>query len=206
MAQLTKKNRQQLLEFLYENCFKFSDTPTYPLASGLLSRFYIDCKISFSYAKIRTLIGELLYEKIQGVEANAIGGLALGAYPLAIAVSDVAFKYGRDLRAFVVRKEAKAHGLRKILEGDVQKGDRVVIVDDVITSGISTIEAICKSREAGLEVVKVIALIDRQEERGREKIQEQHVDFESIFTIQDLQGMLNEGKSSMAHRTGPSSR
>lgn len=183
MTTLWKTKKERLLEILFETSFQHAPTPMYPLASGTLSHYYIDCKKAFSYPEARTLIGELMYEKIIDVNADAIGGIALGAYPLAIAISDIAYKKGYLLRVFVVRKESKDHGLKKTLEGDIKKGDRVVIVEDVVTTGRSTIEAIEKSREAGLEIVKVIALIDRQEGKGR-------VECESLFTLQDFISLL----------------
>ena len=162
------------------------------LASGRTSRYYIDCKLAFSFPEARRLMGELMFEAISGIDADAIGGLALGAYPVAIAVSDFAYTRKYPLRVFVARKDAKSHGLKKVLEGKIQKGDRVVIVDDVITTGESTIDAIKKSREAGLEVVKAIALIDRQEAGGRENIEACGVDFQAVFTLSDFLGLIRE--------------
>ena len=187
---LSKKKR--LLEILFETSFHASPTPRYPLSSGIVSRYYIDCKIAFSYPEARALIGELILERIQDLHVEAVGGLVLGAYPVAIAVSDAAYAKGTVLRAFVVRKEPKTHGMRKYVEGHVNKGDRVVIVDDVITSGSSTIQAILKSREEGLEVVKVIAIVDRQEARGRENIEQHQVPFEALFTLQDFKALVSE--------------
>lgn len=187
--QAIPSKRERLLQILVEtNSFKSSPTPCFPLASGELSEFYIDCKVALSYPEARQFVGELILERIQHLRIDAVGGLLIGAYPIAIAVSDAAFRSsGRVLRAFVIRKEAKKHGLKKLVEGDVRKGDRVLIVDDVITSGKSTIEAITKSREEGLEVVGTIAMIDRQEQNGRENIKAQGVTFEALCTLNDLQ-------------------
>jgi len=184
---------ERLLQILVETqSFKFTETPTFPLASGVLSRYYVDCKIGLSYPEMRQAVGQLMNERVAGMPLDAVGGLLIGAYPIAIAVSDVAYLTGRELRAFVVRKEAKAHGLKKLIEGDVKKGDRVLIVDDVITSGKSTIEAIQKSRDAGLQVLKAIAIIDRQEQEGRKNIEAEGVPFEALCTLDDLRKMREE--------------
>lgn len=190
-------NKEKALKFLFRNSFKFNPDNPFPLASGIKSPYYIDCKISFSYPEIRKIFGELIYEVIPNTEINAIGGLALGAIPLAIAASDIAFQKGKEWRVFVVRKESKSHGLKKKIEGFIKGGGRAVIVDDVITTGSSTIEAIERSREVGLEIVKVVALIDREEEKGKEKINDCKVNFESIFTLSDFKNLMkrNEGSN-----------
>jgi orotate phosphoribosyltransferase len=193
--------KEKALKILFEKSFKYNTKPIFQLASGISSHYYIDCKTAFSYPEARSLFGELIFERLANVEAEAIGGLIIGAYPLAISASDIAFNHKRLLRVIIVRKDPKVHGLKKIIEGDVKKGDRVVIVDDVVTTGSSTIDAIKKSRDAGLEVVKVIALIDRQEENGKENIQKYNVDFESIFTIDDFRKLLNERKTETANRS-----
>lgn len=179
---------ERLLEILVETSYRETATPTITLSSGKRSRFYIDCKMALSYPEARALAGALIVAKLRTQDIQAVGGLVLGAYPMAIAVSDAFYRLtGKEIRAFVVRKEPKSHGLQKYLEGDVKQGERVLIVDDVITTGGSTLMAIQKSREAGLEVVQAIAIVDRCEENGRENIEQAHVPFDAIFTIQDLQ-------------------
>jgi len=180
--------REELLQILIKTrAFKSSPTPIFPLASGKMSSFYIDCRAGLSYAEARRIVGEMILDLAQG-PIDAVGGLLIGAYPIAIAVSDAAHRRtGQDLRVFVVRKEPKAHGLKKLIEGDVRKGDRVLIVDDVITSGGSTIEAIRKSRDEGLVVLQAIAIIDREEQEGRKRIEDEGVRFDALCTLQDLQ-------------------
>lgn len=178
---------ERLLQELVNTSFNFSNEPIYPLASGVLSRYYIDCKIALSYPAVRELIGELIFEHVRSNSIDAVGGLALGAYPIAVAVSDAFYRQsGEVVRAFVVRKEAKAHGLKKHIEGDVRKGDKVLIVDDVITSGKSTIDAIVKSREEGLQVMGVVAIVDRQECNGAENIKNYGVPFKALVNLQNL--------------------
>ena len=178
----------KLRDLVSKSSFRSSDTPVFPLASGEKSKYYIDCKMAISDPEALRLMADLILDKMGNVEVDAIGGLELGAYPIATAVSAVAYeKHGKTIRAFVVRKNAKKHGLGKVLEGDVRKGDRVLIVDDVITSGKSTIEAIIKSRESGLEVVGAIGLVDRQEQSGKKRIEKEgQVRFDSVLTLEDL--------------------
>jgi orotate phosphoribosyltransferase len=178
----------RLLDILVRTSYRETNTPSIPLSSGKKSRFYIDCKMAMSYAAAREAVGALMLEKLRTSEIHAVGGLALGAYPIAIAVSDAMYEQaGKDIRAFVVRKEPKSHGLQKFLEGDVRPGERVLIVDDVITTGSSTLTAIRKSRDAGLEVVQAIVIVDRGEANGRETIEGEGVPFDAIFRLSDLQ-------------------
>lgn len=181
-------SRERLLHLLLETgSFKYSETPTFQLASGAMSRFYVDCRVGLSHAPVRRAVGELMLAEAAGTTLDAVGGLLIGAYPIAVAVSDAAYAAGLTVRAFAVRKEPKAHGLKKLLEGDVKAGDRVLVVDDVITSGKSTIEAIQKCRGAGLTVVKAVAMIDRQEQNGRQNIEAEGVPVAALCTLEDLQ-------------------
>ena len=178
---------ERLLQIIADTSFHSSPTPIYPLVSGVLSQHYIDCKVALSYPEARKLLGELILERVRSQAIDAVGGLALGAYPIAVAVSDAFYREtGQTVRAFVVRKEPKTHGLKKHVEGDVREGDRVLIVDDVITSGKSTADAIMKSREEGLQVVRAIALIDRQENNGAQNITACGVPFDSLLRLQNL--------------------
>ena len=178
---------ERLLQIIVETSFRTSDVPTYPLASGLLSKYYVDCKIALSYPEARELIGELIIDQIGSTAIDAVGGQELGAYPIAVAVSDAFYRRDKKtIRAFVVRKKPKTHGLKKHLEGDVREGDRVLIVDDVITSGKSTADAIKKSREEGLCVIRAIGIIDRQEVNGANTIEDCEVPFNALLSLQNL--------------------
>ncbi len=182
----TSSKVDSLLRHLVTTSFKWSAEPIFPLASGRLSDCYIDCKTALSYPEVRSLIGELMVERIDPQSFDVVGGLELGAYPVAIAVSDSCYKrFGKAARVFVVRKQAKGHGLARWIEGDVKSGDRALIVEDVVTSGGSTFKAIERSREAGLEVVRAFAVVDR-EEGGRKAFQEKRIAFEAVVTLSDL--------------------
>ena len=186
--------RQALLE---TGAFKWSPTPVFPLASGAMSRFYVDCRLGLSYPEVRALVGELMWAEVKEARIDAVGGLLVGAYPIAVAVSDAAFRVsGKVVRAFAVRKEPKEHGLKKLIEGDVRAGDRVLAVDDVITSGKSTIEAIRKCREAGLVVERAMAIVDREEQNGRANIQAEKVAAGALCTLEELQETASSARGS----------
>lgn len=162
----------RLLALLRERAFAERDVV---LSSGKRSNFYIDCKQVSLHAEGAFLIGQIVRAVIARVapEAEAVGGLTLGADPLAAAVSVASFVAGQPLHAFIVRKEPKGHGTGQWLEGvgNLRPGMPVVVLEDVITTGGSTLRAIERTREAGLRVVHVVALVDRDEEGGREAVQ-----------------------------------
>jgi orotate phosphoribosyltransferase len=127
------------------------------------------------------LIGHLLFDMIEDLDVTAAGGLTLGADPLANALSIISFQRGKPVKSFIVRKETKDHGTKNRIEGTVKAGESVVVLDDVITTGGSTLTAIEAAREAGLHVKRVIALIDR-EEGGRENIEKEVSDVRAVLT------------------------
>lgn len=176
---------KELTELILEKSLKVADEPIFELASGKKSNIYIDCRKTTKNARGAYLIGNIIYDKISDLGVDAIGGLTMGADPVADAVAYTSVLKGNLINAFSVRKQAKEHGLKRVIEGDVNTGNRVVIVDDVATTGQSTIEAIEQARAGGLHVVKVIILVDRQE-GGRENILKHNVDYEAILTKQDL--------------------
>jgi orotate phosphoribosyltransferase len=160
------------------------------LSSGKRSNFYIDCKQVSLHAEGAFLIGQLVRAVIARVapEAEAVGGLTLGADPLATAVSVASFVAGQPLHAFVVRKEPKGHGTGQWLEGtgNLRPDMPVVVLEDVITTGASTLSAIERTRESGLRVVHVVALVDRDEEDGRAAV-EASAPLTTLFTRRDFQ-------------------
>lgn len=177
-----------LKSLLLLKAFKYNKEPVFKLNSGKTSHIYVDCKMVTLSSQGLRLIGPLIYNMIRPLSIKGIGGLTLGADPIAIATTMAAGQDNQRITSFVVRKEIKGHGTKKYIEGDLNSGDKVVIVDDVITTGASTIQAIDKAEEFGLRIVKVIALIDR-EEGGRENISERGYDVQSLFTKSNL---LNE--------------
>src|SRR3972149_1870792 len=176
---------KELIDLLLDKSLKVADEPIFELASGKKSNLYIDCRKTTKNPRGAYLIGNIIYDKISKLDVDAIGGLTMGADPVADAVAYTSVLKGKLINSFSVRKKAKEHGLKRVIEGDVKNGDRVVIVDDVATTGQSTIEALAFSRAGGLHVVKVIILVDRQE-GGRENILKHDVDYEAILTKQEL--------------------
>ena len=158
------------------------------LASGRRSTVYCDARLTTCCAEAMPLIGRLFLAKMRerGWNPAAVGGMTLGADPIVIAVARESLEAGPAINAFLVRKEAKGHGMRKQIEGLSQDPPLdVVIVDDVCTTGDSTIKAIQASREAGLNVLGAIGLVDR-EEGAREAIEGIGCPFAGIFTLAEL--------------------
>jgi len=183
------EREERLLRLLYEKSFRYSKEPAFRLVSGRLSRYYVDCKPTTMHPEGMALVGELVYERIAHLNVTGVGGLTMGADPIAYAVSLHAYRQGKIIKAFVVRKEPKEHGTQRWIEGDVKAGERVCIVEDVVTTGQSTIRAIQRAREAGLEPVQVVALVDREEDDGRQNILRENVSFHALFTIRQLMAM-----------------
>jgi orotate phosphoribosyltransferase len=178
------RKRARLFELLRGRAFAEREVV---LSSGAKSTFYIDCKQVSLDAEGATLIGELFYAAIEAVApgAVAVGGLTLGADPLATATSIVSFQRGKPRAAFIVRKEPKGHGTGQWLESPgLATGAPVVIVEDVVTTGASTLRAIERARQGGLEVVHALGLVDRLE-GGREAIEAQ-VSLMTLFSSRDF--------------------
>jgi orotate phosphoribosyltransferase len=176
--------RARLLELLRTRSFQEREVT---LSSGLKSNFYIDCKQVSLDAEGASLIGELFHMVIDEVApaAVAVGGLTLGADPLATATSIASFAAGRSRAAFIVRKEPKGHGTNQWVESTkLPEGAKVVILEDVVTTGASTIRAIERSRAAGLDVVCAVGLVDRLE-GGRDAV-EAHAPLNTLFTRRDF--------------------
>jgi len=183
--------KESLLAMVVARSFKYSKEPTFKLVSGRMSNYYIDCKKVTLSGEGLLLIGTMVYEKIKDLDISGIGGLTLGADPIAISTAFVSLLNKKIIHPFVVRKEAKGHGTESFIEGNIKEGEKVVVVDDVITTGGSTIKAIEKSRLAGFEVVKAVVLVDR-EEGGKEAIEELGVTVDSIFTRTELFNFYKE--------------
>ena len=177
--------REQLLTLLAEKSFRLGE---FKLSSGGTSDYYIDCRTTTLDAKGSRLTGEVFLEEIRrrGWKPRAIGGLTMGADPIVVAVSVVS----GELSGFLVRKTDKQHGTGQRIEGFREKGARVVIVDDVCTTGASTIQAIEAAREFGFEIVGAMCLVEREEAKGRANVEKAAAPapFVSIFTANDVRG------------------
>jgi orotate phosphoribosyltransferase len=175
--------RQELLEMLAHKSFRLGE---FQLSSGRTSDYYIDCRATTLDARGAQLTGEVFFDEIreQGWEADAIGGLTMGADPIVVAVAVTS----GTMHGFLVRKAEKQHGTGQRIEGFREKGARVVIVDDVCTTGSSTVQAIEAAREYGFEVVGVMCLVERQDAHGRPNVEKAAAPahFLSIFTANQV--------------------
>jgi len=155
--------KKRLAEIILDRSFQYRKDPPFILASGKTSHYYFNCKPTTLDPEGMNLIGHILFHMLEDSDITAAGGLTLGADPLANALSVISFQAGKPIKSFIVRKESKDHGTRGKIEGNVNPGEKVAVLDDVITTGGSTIAAIESARAAGLTVERVIALIDREE-------------------------------------------
>jgi orotate phosphoribosyltransferase len=179
------KMKERLGEIILDRSFKYSEDPPFTLASGKKSNYYFNCKPTTLDPEGMNLIGAIIFDMLKDTGITAAGGLTLGADPIANALSVISYQKGKPIKSFIVRKDIKAHGTKSAIEGSVGTGERVVIIDDVITTGGSTITAIEQARMAGLIVEMVITLIDR-EEGGRENILQYVDNIKSIFTRTEI--------------------
>jgi orotate phosphoribosyltransferase len=180
--------KHRLAEIILERSFQYRDNPPFTLASGKTSNYYFNCKTTTMDPEGMYLIGNILLEMLADADVSAAGGLTLGADPIANALSLISYQKKKPIKSFVVRKDAKNHGTKSGIEGNITPGERVVIIDDVITTGGSTITAIEIAREAGLEVDRVIALVDR-EEGGREKIKKYTDRVDAVLTRSEIMNL-----------------
>jgi orotate phosphoribosyltransferase len=175
--------RQELLRLLATQSFRLGE---FKLSSGSTSDYYVDCRTTTLDARGAQLTGQVFLDEIRsrGWKPRAIGGLTLGADPIVVAVAVTS----GQIHGFLVRKAEKQHGTGRRIEGFCEKGARVVIVDDVCTTGASTIQAIEASREFGFNVIGVMCLVEREEAKGRPAVEKAAApaQFVSIFTANDV--------------------
>jgi len=176
-------HRQELLQILATKSFRLGE---FKLSSGGTSDYYIDCRTTTLDARGAQLTGHVFLEEMrrQGWHADAIGGLTMGADPIVVAVAVVS----GTLNGFLVRKAEKQHGTGQRIEGFREKGARVVIVDDVCTTGSSTVQAIEAAREFGFRIAGVMCLVEREEAHGRANVEKAAAPapFVAIFTADDV--------------------
>jgi orotate phosphoribosyltransferase len=180
-----KQMKEELIDILCRKSFKYSQEPSFKLVSGRVSRFYVNCKPTTLSARGMYLAGHLIFDAIKGSDVSAVGGLTFGADPLAVSTAFASEMNGQPINAFSIRKTRKDHGIVRWIEGDVQPGQRVAIIDDVATTGGSTVKAIERARSEGLVVVKSVILVDRQE-GGLENIHEHVEDACAVITRGEL--------------------
>jgi orotate phosphoribosyltransferase len=180
-------SREQLLKLLAEKSFRLGQ---FTLSSGGTSDYYIDCRLTTLDATGALLTGETVLQEIEnrGWKAAAIGGLTMGADPIVVATAVISAQQRKPINGFLVRKAEKAHGTGQRIEGFREKSARVVIVDDVCTTGASTVQAIEAAREFGFEVVGVLCLVEREEAGGRFNVEKAAAPapFIALFTANDV--------------------
>ena len=176
---------EELLRLLVRLSYFREPGKQFRLASGRMSDYYIECSLTTTNPAAIPLIGALVHDRVPA-EAVAIGGPTMGADPIAAAVAFHSAGTRHPVAWFSVRKAAKEHGATRWLEGSARRGDAVVVVEDVITSGGSVIEAVKKCREEGLRVLRAVVLVDREEDEGRARVEralgQVDADFRALFT------------------------
>jgi orotate phosphoribosyltransferase len=182
--------KQELIEMVCRKSFKYSDQPEFRLVSGKMSRFYVNCKPTTLNPRGIYLVGHLVFDALKDLELDGVGGLTFGADPIAVATAFVSELKASPLKAFSIRKTQKDHGIIKWVEGDLKVGDRVAILEDVVTTGGSTIKAIERAQSEGLKVIRVVTLIDRQE-GGMEAIRNKITDVSAIVSRDELMDFVN---------------
>jgi orotate phosphoribosyltransferase len=175
-------DKQRLIQLVRDKALKFGD---FTLASGKKAKYYLDGKQITLDSQGAKLVAEGILELLGDNLPQAVGGMAIGADPITAAVITMAGVQNKPLKGFLVRKEAKGHGTQKFVEGPVSAGDQVVIVEDVVTTGGSSLQAIERVEAIGLKVQKVIAIIDRQE-GGAANFTQRGYNFASLLTIRDF--------------------
>lgn len=188
-ALTTAAKRARLIEIVKARSFQVG--PEMKLASGRTSTFYFNMKPTMLDAEGAFLIADLICDQLQGIEADLVGGLEMGAVPIASATAAVAHTRGRPLSAFFVRKQAKEHGTKSLIEGlardESMSGKKIVIVEDVTTTGGSSIKAAEAIRAAGGDIVRVITVVDRQE-GAAEAFAAAGLELHPLLTMSDFKG------------------
>lgn len=187
LTEMEQRAREQLLNLLAANSFRLGD---FTLSSGIKSDYYIDCRTTTLHAQGAELTGHTFLNlfRSRGWRPAAVGGLTLGADPIVVAVAVISSQAGAPMHGFLVRKAEKAHGMGRRIEGFQEKGANVVIVDDVCTTGSSTIQAIEAAREFGFNVIGAACLVEREEAGGRPAVEKAAAPapFVSVFVASEV--------------------
>jgi orotate phosphoribosyltransferase len=186
---MTKKMNNQrqkdaLLKVLFHASFKRGK---FRLSSGRESDFYLDAKQTTLRSEGSLLVAEMLLDEALNADIDAIGGLTIGADPIIGSVLTLSAVKAHALRGFIVRKEVKEHGTQRLIEGPIKKGDRVIIIEDVVTTGASAYKAVRAVEDVPCEVVKVIPLVDR-DEGSRGFFEKKGYDYSPLITMEDIVG------------------
>lgn len=178
---MSSSSRQRLLELFRSRAFSLG---RFTLASGKESNYYINSKKVLFHSEAVALLGEALWDATRDLNIQAIGGLEVGAIPMATAAVLAYHQHGRELEGFFVRKQAKGHGSKDRIEGVLPASARVALVDDVLTTGGSVQQALTEVEQAGATVMAVICIVDRLE--GARELLSPRYNYQSLFTIRDF--------------------
>ncbi len=182
-------NKDALLKAFHDlEAFKWNAQEGFRLASGKTSPYYVDCRIVLAHPYSRHLVAQLAFDLLKTQDFHLIGGLEIGAIPLATSISDFAFSSDdqRNWRTYVVRKQAKDHGLGKLIEGTFKPTEKAVVVDDVLTTGGSLLKATEAARNQGLEVSHTFVIVDRSNNERQDFLTQQGLSLLSLITLDDL--------------------
>jgi orotate phosphoribosyltransferase len=194
--------RQRLKEVLCSQSLQMNTGRDYELHSGEKTKIYVDAKLTTLDPEAFPLVGRVFLDQLQEQMwwPEAVGGLTVGADPIALAISTESFKAGHRINAFIVRKEAKKHGMNKFIEGlPDPKGRRVVIIDDVCTRGDSTAQAVQKALEAEMIVLGAICLVDREHGASNLLRERFGVYLRRIFTLSELVSAVDPSLQALEH-------
>ena len=175
-------DRNALVEMVRDRCLLRGD---FTLASGKKASFFLDGKQVTLDATGARLVGEGILDLLGNALPDAVGGMSIGADPITAAVVTLAGVRGLPLKGFLVRKEEKGHGTNRFIEGPVRPGDTAVVVEDVVTTGGSSLQAIQRAEQFGLKVQRVVAIVDRLQ-GGADAFRSRGYEFDSLMTIRDL--------------------
>jgi orotate phosphoribosyltransferase len=183
--------KEELIALLLEKSFKYTPEPSFKFVSGRVSRYYVNCKPTTLNPRGMFLVGHLMFDAIADLTPDGVGGLTFGADPIAMATAFASELKGAPINAFSIRKTKKNHGIAQWVEGDLPQGARVVVIDDVATTGGSTIKAVERARENGLDVVRTVVLVDRQE-GGVDNIRKHVPDTRALITRDELMAVADK--------------
>lgn len=177
--------KEELLKYILERAFLYNPKKPFILSSGKESPYYFDCRKITLYSLTFNLIGALFWQKIKYLGVDGIAGMSIGADPIVCSILAKAYEDNIPLEGLLIRKEPKKYGTQKQIEGNIKKDMAIVIVEDVVTTGESVLKAVEIGEKEGFEIIKILALIDR-EEGGKEKIEAKGYKFEAFFTFSEI--------------------